>query len=1224
MFDASQVVNQYVYGPRNAKFLEEVRRHSNHPKAGGAKMKNAWILVACVVIGLKPIGLRGAGGDTQEIFQIGVQDHSFAEFARELKPGSPVKYQVGTSSPSHDWYAYQPGAFDSEVGRSTREQDWTETHRDLTADSAKPAPFQVNFGLGAPPRGKFVLHLDAILIQSRPAAARYVVDINGHRGSYQMSPRPAPELWWPTGGAGVQYIGLASLDMPLPASYFLKGNNTLTVGCDDGFGIYYDDLSLRNTPAASLPRVISVSVEPTILYKTRESGLVELVQVKVRTSEPLGRTRIRVETDSAQVEKEVQQEGFGDAEVAIEVPEADHAVPVAVFVGGQKTAAYRGNFAPQRKWQVYAMPMEQADFGYNEVPSRTLEWENRYIDKMLDIMKEYPDYSFTLDASANLESYLSTHDETRQKQLIDYLRSGKFGMNGLYEHFFTGLATPEELFHMLEYSASAARQYGFQIDSAGQTDEPSETWGFPEILTAGGIKYFADGSDPIRAPFNPIGLLNFRSPFYWEGPNGSKLLTWSAVSYIAVDDMTWGGWNAESAKTGQYHPSLFGLEHSLPLFLSQYDRPDYPFDAVLLYGLHNDEIPIRHFGSADVIKMWNEEYAYPKIVPSTEHDFFGYVTEHFGEQIPTYRGDGGAYWEDEAGADARISAINRASQVRILAAEKLESIANWLQPFLRFDYTGFSDAWKNVMLADCYVWSDSNSFRRPNSYRTRTAEAAHRAWATTAYQQTWDLRLTAMDQIAELIKTDGPGAVVFNTESWERGGFFDFELESGEALVDPASGEAIPCGSMNFLNGYHDVRCWAAKVPPLGYKFYAIEKKNVVSEPVTVANAEASVDGKFYTLQLEPRTGALAHLVDKTTGQDLVNRNSGYGLNEYLYVTGGDPYVYYQGLEHGGNTDNRILASNPTLPLPNLTINRATVTKPAVVQRFPWGIVVTVHSQAVNTPQIVSTITLNDEQKMVTFNNEVDKTATVKKEGVYFAFPFAVREPRVEYQGATAWVNPVSDMLPGANRQWFTTQAGVRVRGSNQSIAWSTVDAPLITLEDINRGLWPATIEIRYGSVFSYAMNNYWYTDTPAQQGGHFTLRYALTSGNSLNQAETTKFALEQRSELLVLRSEHKAWKQVLPAIGAGFLAATPGGVEVLTIRPGAAKDIYLIRVENSSDEVVQAKLEFPMATLDDAHLGSPAGEAVGDLSWSPHEVKIPMSRYDIKTLVVHVQENRN
>ena len=238
-------------------------------------------------------------------------------------------------------------------------------------------------------------------------------------------------------------------------------------------------------------------------------------------------------------------------------------------------------------------------------------------------------------------------------------------------------------------SLGAGRKYNLQIDSASQTDEPSLTWALPQILSEAGIKYFTNGSDPIRGAFNPIGHLNFHSPFYWEGPTGSKVLMWSGISYTAVDDMTWAGWSPESAQTGAYSTSVFGLTRSLPFFLSQYERDDFPFDAVLLFGLHNDEIPMRHWGDADVIEMWNREYAFPKVIPATQRDFFTHITTKFGSQIKTYRGDGGSYWEDEAGADARIAAMIRTSQTQLAAAEKFESIASWLQPHLKFDRPAF-------------------------------------------------------------------------------------------------------------------------------------------------------------------------------------------------------------------------------------------------------------------------------------------------------------------------------------------------------------------------------------------------------------------------------------------------------------------------------------------------------------------------------------------------------
>ena len=257
-------------------------------------------------------------------------------------------------------------------------------------------------------------------------------------------------------------------------------------------------------------------------------------------------------------------------------------MPATIYMEGQRSPIYRGHFTPAQRWKVYAMPAAQASFGYTDVPSRTIEWENRYIDKVLEIMKEFPSYSFTLDTAANLDSYLATRDEAHGQQTLDYLRKGRFGMNALYLNYFTGLATAEEHFHMLDYALRTARKHGFTLDSASQTDEPSVTWALPQVFSAAGIKYFALGSDPIRGPFNPIGKLNLKSPFYWEGPNGSKVLMWSAVHYIGLKDMTWEGWNLEAVHAGKYTPSTFGLERSLPLFLSQYDRPDYPLDAVFL------------------------------------------------------------------------------------------------------------------------------------------------------------------------------------------------------------------------------------------------------------------------------------------------------------------------------------------------------------------------------------------------------------------------------------------------------------------------------------------------------------------------------------------------------------------------------------------------------------------------------------------------------------------
>jgi hypothetical protein len=281
---------------------------------------------------------------------------------------------------------------------------------------------------------------------------------------------------------------------------------------------------------------------------------------------------------------------------------------------------------------------------------------------------------------------------------------------------------------------------------------------------------------------------------------------------------------------------------------------------------------------------------------------------------------------------------------------------------------------------------------------------------------------------------------------------------------------------------------------------------------------------------------------------------------------------------------------------------------------------VTVYLKATNTPEIISTITLLDTKKQINIQNEVQKTATLKKEGIYFAFPFALKQPEMKYQGATAWVNPVVDMLPGANRQWFTTQGGVFGKGVDNNVAWTSVDAPLITLEDINRGLWPESIQVRNGTLFSYVMNNYWYTDTPAQQGGNFTFRYALTSGQEVSSTQAEILTSEQRSPLTAIRHYNMGWTSTLSDKGAGFLNASPAGVTILTIRPLDHDDAYLIRVQNTTPDRVTANLQFPTVQLEEAYLGSVLGGHIAAVSSTADSVTVAMGAYEIKTVIVRIK----
>lgn len=76
------------------------------------------------------------------------------------------------------------------------------------------------------------------------------------------------------------------------------------------------------------------------------------------------------------------------------------------------------------------------------------------------------------------------------------------------------------------------------------------------------------------------------------------------------------------------------------------------------------------------------------------------------------------------------------------------------------------------------------------------------------------------------------------------------------------------------------------------------------------------------------------------------------------------------------------------------------------------------------------------------------------------------------------------------------------------------LDAPLVTLGDINRGEWPEQFGHRPGTIFSYIMNNYWDTNYRAGQGGHFSFRYVITSGDTTKPADLSRMGWNEATPL--------------------------------------------------------------------------------------------------------------
>jgi hypothetical protein len=248
--------------------------------------------------------------------------------------------------------------------------------------------------------------------------------------------------------------------------------------------------------------------------------------------------------------------------------------------------------------------------------------------------------------------------------------------------------------------------------------------------------------------------------------------------------------------------------------------------------------------------------------------------------------------------------------------------------------------------------------------------------------------------------------------------------------------------------------------------------------------------------------------------------------------------------------------------------------------------------------------------------NTIEKETVRALEGVYIAFPFASRQPVVRYEIQNAWVDPMHDQLPGANKEWFAGQHWVSVTNPEFSSGLALDDAPLFTVGDINRGLWPKTLELHNGTVFSYIMDNYDGDDEKPFQGGVFTFHYAISSAAQFDPASLARFGREQARPLeidtvsSVDKNDHPPEPLELPE--GGFIEIDSNDVVLSTWKPAEDGSGYILRFYNTTDKPVVAHVGFPLLEFEslyrtngletnEAPLTAPQGQVT--LALNPHEI---------------------
>jgi hypothetical protein len=1123
-----------------------------------------------------------AFGQQRTVWQIGKFDQSPLEFSS--KPQEQIKFDVAKDDSKTQWSSFQ----------------------------APGHPYAVVFTLPSP-QGLYSLKISLLIVQPRIPVMR--IDVNGYGGRFYLSPK----LSYFPGDVESSYHpnnSVAELDVKIPPAFLHPGPNVITLTCQNdpdsspggasSSGIAYDAIALQQDTSAEYGSgEVSATVDSTIFFRQRSLGLVEIVEAIVRfgTATPEIPTVLEVAGKQYQARVPAIHE-FGESKVSFEIPDLDSEVSTKLHVGAR---SFDVRLRPKRKWTVFVVPHTHLDIGFTDYQGKVAETQSRVLSQAADLIRQHPDFRFSMDGSWNLQQLLETRPKDKQDQILDLIRKGKMGMPAQSCNLLTGYASLETLYRSLYESKMISREHDLPFEYANITDVPTYSGAYPSVLADSGVKYWTAAANNYRAPLLYHEHWNEKSPFWWEGPDGKRVLFWYSWAYLQVQTVF------------GLPPSLDAIRESLPVFLQAYSQPSYKPDAAMMFGTQVENTDLFP-STATFVSDWNKSYAYPKLVYATFPEFFHYVDERYGKDLPTYKVDGGPYWEDGIGSDAFYAAEDRHNQDRALSAEILSTANYSLDQNLSPPRGILDDIWRNIILFAEHTWLSFNSVVQPDHEQSLRQQRVKDSRAERASLEIDDVMNRSLSQLADLIHVPADTLVIFNSLNWERDSLVETDIGSNSKLTDLTTRQNIPFEVLNEKEGFLHIRFLAKDLPPVGYKCVRIERDEQ-KRPEQRSSSRETIENSFYRITANPKTGAVESIYDKQLGRELVDSSSPYKFGQYVYVTGGDRKTeagtWQTVLAYGGT---QIIKSFLTLPKAELQTHLAAGAVTGT-KREPWGTSLQLQASCLNTPKIDDEVMLFDGAKKIEFSVRLHKNFTTDKEAVYLAFPIAVKKPSFAYSSQQGWLNPAKDLMKGASLEWFTIQSWMAAYDNNLAVGIVPIEAPLASFGDINRGQWPANFEPQSGTIFSYLMNNYWDTNYRAGQSGDFEFRYVLTSDSRLSGAGLTRLGTEEKRaiELNHVTSQDKPGDppRPLPAEGTQFLETSGDGISLVTWKKARDGKGTILRLLETTGKPTDAVLRFPHAKISSAELCSGVEDACRSLPVEENAVRLSFNRFEVRTVRV-------
>ena len=115
-------------------------------------------------------------------------------------------------------------------------------------------------------------------------------------------------------------------------------------------------------------------------------------------------------------------------------------------------------------------------------------------------------------------------------------------------------------------------------------------------------------------------------------------------------------------------------------------------------------------------------------------------------------------------------------------------------------------------------------------------------------------------------------------------------------------------------------------------------------------------------------------------------------------------------------------------------------------------------------------------------------------------------------------------------------------------------------------------------TVFSWALNNHWYTNFPLQQGGVMSFHYQILPHAGYDAVAANRFGLEQNRALVAIPTEKNPVDKPLVAIDNPRVA-------ISNLKPSEDAKAVILRIRSVSDQPETVHLSWPGGQPKSVHL---------------------------------------